>query len=95
MLTSAVQAVAAEERGNFFNDPFLQAAQPFDHVRRDGAQAHSRITRGASCFQPGRYCPPNFYLYDREIFRRVKKAVLADGRFTDASVWIEGQRRQM
>jgi hypothetical protein len=58
------------------------------------AQAHWRAERGTSCFQAGRCRLPNAYLYDREIIPRVKKAILADGRFTDrASLWVEGRRR--
>ncbi len=38
----------------------------------------------------GRTCS---YLYDKEIIPRVEKAILADGRFADTSVWAEGQRR--
>ena len=56
-------------------------------------QAHSRIERGTSCFLSGRCRLPNSYLYDREIIARVEKAILADGRFADTSVWAEGQRR--
>jgi osmotically-inducible protein OsmY len=37
--------------------------------------------------------PPNAYLYDREIIPRVKLAIESDGRFTDTSIWVEGQRR--
>ncbi|HAT29732.1 MAG TPA: transporter, partial [Janthinobacterium sp.] len=36
---------------------------------------------------------PNSYLYDEDIVARVKKAVLADGRFARTSVWALGQRR--
>ena len=36
---------------------------------------------------------PNSYLYDEEIISRVKKAIDADGRFAETSVWAEGQRR--
>lgn len=57
------------------------------------AESHWRAERGTSCFQSGRCRLPNAYLYDREIIPRVKKAILADGRFADTSLWIEGQRR--
>lgn len=99
----AFAAHAAEERANFFNDPFLQATNgiadcpvpPGPSITRAEmeAQAHSRIERGTSCFQSGRCRLPNSYLYDQEIIPRVKKAILADGRFADTSVWVEGQRR--
>ncbi|MDO8252351.1 MAG: BON domain-containing protein [Rhodoferax sp.] len=35
----------------------------------------------------------NAYLYDKEIIPRVKEAILADGHFSDTSIWVEGQRR--
>ena len=35
----------------------------------------------------------NAYLYDKEIIPGVKKAILADGRFSDASISVEGPRR--
>jgi hypothetical protein len=94
---------AAEERANFFNDPFLQVTNaiadcpvpPGPAITRAEmeAQAHSRIERGTSCFQSGRCRLPNSYMYDQEIIPRVKKAILADGRFNDSSIWVEGQRR--
>ena len=57
------------------------------------AQAHWRAERGTSCYQAGRCRLPNAYLYDQEIIPRAKKALLADGRFGDASIWVEGRRR--
>lgn len=92
-----------DERKAPFQDPFLQATQGVsdcptpqapkitpDELR---AQSHYRAERGVSCYQSGRCRLPNAYLYDAEIVPRVKKAILADGRFADTTVWIEGQRR--
>lgn len=97
------RACGGRQRANFFNDPFLQATNgiadcpvpsgPAITRAEMEAQAHSRIERGTRCFQSGRCRLPNSYLYDQEIIPRVKKAILADGRFADTSVWIEGQRR--
>lgn len=106
-LLGASQAVAAEEAGgerrNWFDDPFVQvtAAMPAcpvpeapqlteEQMRRE---AHYRAERGTSCYQAGRCRLPNAYLYDKEIAPRVVKAIAADGRFADTSIWIEGQRR--
>ena len=93
----------AEKRANYFNDPFLQVTKgmadcpvpegPMITEAEMRTQAHSRIERGTSCFLSGRCRLPNSYLYDREIIARVEKAILADGRFADTSVWAEGQRR--
>ena len=41
----------------------------------------------------GRCRLPNSYLYDKEIIPRVKKAIDADGRYAQTSIWVEGQRR--
>ena len=96
-------AAADDERANWFNDPFLQVTaaiaacppQPEPKITRAQmrAESHWRAERGTSCYQSGRCRLPNSYLYDPEIIPRVKKAILADGRFADTSVWIEGQRR--
>lgn len=96
-------AAAADERGNFFDDPFLQVTGAIEEcpvpegpkitLAEMRAQSHWRAERGTSCFQSGRCRLPNSYLYDKEIIPRVKKAVDADGRFSETSVWVEGQRR--
>ena len=94
---------AADERGNYFNDPFVQVTHgvadcpvpegPMITKAQMRAEAHSRIERGTSCYLAGRCRLPNSYLYDKEIIPRVRKAILASGRFADTSVWAEGQRR--
>lgn len=94
---------ADDQRSNYFNDPFMQVSKGIagcpqpegpkltpDEVR---AESHWRAERGGSCYRAGRCRLPNSYLYDEEIIPRVSKAILADGRFGDTSVWVEGQRR--
>jgi hypothetical protein len=86
-----------------FETPILQATFgiatcPVPHQAKPTpeevrAQAHYRAERGNSCYQSGRCRLPNSYMYDPEIVPRVKKAILADGRFGDTSIWVEGQRR--
>jgi hypothetical protein len=105
VLLSASAAASAdeEERANFFNDPFLQVTNAIPSCpKQEGplitraqmrAETHWRAERGTSCFRSGRCRLPNAYLYDQEIILRVSKAILADGRFPDTSVWVEGQRR--
>lgn len=93
----------ADEKANYFNDPFLQITdgipscpkqeEPKITAAQMQAETHWRAERGTSCFQSGRCRLPNAYLYDKEIIPRVKKAILADGRFADTSIWVEGQRR--
>ena len=86
-----------------FNDPFLQVTSGIANcpVPRGPeitraemlAQSHVRAERGATCYRMGRCRLPNSYLYDKEIIPRVKKAIDADGRYAQTSIWVEGQRR--
>ena len=96
-------AACAQERANFFNDPFVQATSgvkacpvpegPLITREEMLAQTHGRAERGTSCYQAGRCRLPNAYLYDPDIIARARKAVLADGSIADTSVWLLGQRR--
>ena len=103
-LLHAVNACAEEPaRANYFNDPFVQVTAALPACpKQEGpkiteaemrAESHYRAERGTSCFRSGRCRLPNSYLYDKEIIPRVQQAIVADGRFTDTSVWVEGQRR--
>jgi hypothetical protein len=96
-------AQSAEPRANYFDDPFLQVTSAIsDCPPQQGpmiteaemhAEAHVRAERGTRCFQSGRCRLPNSYLYDKEIIPRVKQAIVVDGRFSDTSLWVQGQRR--
>ncbi len=96
-------AEAPEARANYFDDPFLQVTNaiascphpegPLITRAQMKEESHYRAERGTSCFQSGRCRLPNAYLYDKEIIPRVQKAILADGRFAQSSMWVEGQRR--
>ncbi|WP_428419930.1 BON domain-containing protein [Methylibium sp.] len=98
-----IAAGAQEERRNRFDDPFLQVTAALAECpQQEGpkitlaemqAEAHWRAERGTSCYQSGRCRLPNAYLYDKEIIPRVAKAIVADGRYADTSLWVEGQRR--
>jgi BON domain len=102
-LAAATAATAAEQRANYFDDPFLQVTHaiaecppqegPLITQAEMRAQAHVRAERGTSCYLSGRCRLPNAYLYDKEIIPRVDKAILADGRFAQTSIWVEGRRR--
>ena len=94
---------APEARANRFDDPFLQVTSaipdcpaqspPMITEAEMRAEAHPRAERGTRCYLSGRCRLPNSYLYDKEIVPRVKTAILADGRFSDTSIWVLGQRR--
>jgi len=94
---------AQETRRNAFDDPFVVVTQglaacpvaegPLLTEEQVRAEAHDRAQRGTSCWLAGRCRLHNAYLYDKEIIPRVVKAVKADGRYGDTSVWALGQRR--
>jgi hypothetical protein len=98
-----IGALSNEERANYFDDPFVPITSAIANCpRQEGpkitraemlAESHWRAERGTSCFQAGRCRLPNAYLYDKEIIPRVQKAILVDGRFSETSIWVEGQRR--
>jgi hypothetical protein len=100
---AAASPLHAQERMNYFDDPFVQVTSalpgcpvpegPLITVDEMRAQSHGRVDRGTTCFRSGRCRLPNAYLYDKEIVPRVKLHISQDDRFTDTSVWIMGQRR--
>ena len=95
--------LSPDARANRFDDPFLQVtgaiadcppqSAPMITEAEMRAEAHPRAERGTRCYQSGRCRLPNSYLYDREIIPRVKTAIIADGRFSDSSISVLGQRR--
>jgi hypothetical protein len=102
-LAASPPAGAAEERANYFDDPFVQVTGAIAHcpvppgpqiTRKEmRIEAHERAERGTRCYQEGFCRLPNAYQYDREIIPRVRRAIEVDGRYADSSIWIEGQRR--
>jgi hypothetical protein len=104
MLAACGSVVAADEpRRNPFDDPFAavtsglpacpRAEAPLYTEEQIRNEAHDRAQRGTSCWLAGRCRLHSAYLYDKEIIPRVVKAVQADGRYADTSVWALGQRR--
>ena len=99
----AANALAQAPRRDPFGDPFLvvtsglatcpRAEAPLYTEEQIRNEAHDRSQRGTSCWLAGRCRLHNAYLYDKEIIPRVVKAVQADGRYADTSVWALGQRR--
>lgn len=93
----------SQEKTNYFNDPFERVTSglvgcpvpegPMISAEQARSESHYRTERGTSCYQSGRCRLPNSYLYDKEIIPRVKQFILEDGRFSDTSIWVVGQRR--
>ncbi|MFC5498522.1 BON domain-containing protein [Caenimonas terrae] len=93
----------AQERKNYFEDPFLPVtsaiagcpvpAPPGMTEEELKKAAHVRAQHGTSCYLAGRCRLPNSYLYDKELVPRVAQYLQRDGRFDDTSLWILGERR--
>jgi hypothetical protein len=95
-------AAAAQERRNWFNDPFAQATRGFaqcpvpegplltqDEMRRE---AHQRAERGTRCWMEKKCDAPNAYAHDAEINAAVVAALAAEPRWRKTSVWVTTQR---
>jgi osmotically-inducible protein OsmY len=106
LLLALALPVAAQDRTNVFDDPFVQLTHGLPScpvptgplLTRDeaNAEAHGRSQRGVSCYLDGRCRLANSYLYDKEIMPRVEIAMRVSGRFdADTNVWALGQRRQV
>jgi hypothetical protein len=103
VLSCAALASSAEERKNYFNDPFEQVTSGIANCpvpQAPGvtqselpALAHIRAQHGTSCHLSGRCRLANSYLYDKEIIPRVVQYIRLDGRFADTSIWVLGERR--
>ena len=99
----ALGAAQAQERKNWFNDPFAQVTSGFPNcpvprepgiAKEEMAElAHIRAQHGTSCHLSGRCRLANSYLYDKEIIPRAVQYIRLDGRFDNTSVWVLGERR--
>lgn len=94
---------AAQDKKNYFDDPFLQVTSGLPNCPVPEAPgmteqelreaAHVRAQAGVSCHTSGRCRLPNSYLYDKEIAPRLVQFVQRDGRYGDTSVWALVERR--
>ena len=101
--STVLYAAHAQERRNFFDDPFVQVTsviagcpvpqEPGVTQAELAGLAHIRAQHGTSCYLSGRCRLPNSYLYDKENIPRVAQFIKLDGRFDNTSVWVLGQRR--
>ncbi|MFZ3321950.1 MAG: BON domain-containing protein [Usitatibacter sp.] len=93
----------AGDRKNYFDDPFVRLTGgiadcpvPEGNLMTEAesrTEAHVRSERGTRCYLEGRCRLPNSYQYDKGIMALVEKAVSANPKFRDTSVWALGQRR--
>jgi len=93
---------AAQERRNWFDDPFAQATRglprcpapegPLLTQAEMRASAHTRTERGTRCWQEKKCDSPNAYRYDKPINGNVLIRLGGDPRFKDSSVWALTQR---
>lgn len=96
-------AAVAQEKKNFFQDPFLQVTsaipncptpEPPGMTEQELREAaHVRAQAGVSCHTSGRCRLPNSYLYDKEIAPRMVQFIQKDGRYDDTSLWVLVERR--
>jgi hypothetical protein len=102
LLVLAACAASAQERRNWFNDPFAQATrglkycpvpeEPLFTEAEMRAAAHARAERGTRCWQEKKCDSPNAYKYDKPINDNVVTRLSGDPRFVDSSVWVTTQR---
>ncbi|MDL1861529.1 BON domain-containing protein [Betaproteobacteria bacterium PRO7] len=99
----ACAPAAAQDRRNWFGDPFAQATSGLsgcpapegpltteDEMRREG---HARIERGTTCWLQKKCDEPNAYKSDPQINAAVVAAIAGDARFAGTSVWVTTQRK--
>ena len=102
-LAMAIACVVYCGTANAYDDPFLEVTRGMPSCReprppamspeQERMEAHLRSERGTRCYLEGRCRLPNSYRYDPEIIPRVKKAILATGKYGDTTVSVFGQRR--
>jgi len=91
-------ASAAEERRNWFDDPFAQATHGLQHCPvPDGplmteqemrTESHSRAERGTRCWLEKKCDSPSAYKYDKPINENAVTRVAGDPRFKDSTIWV-------
>lgn len=103
VLTLVSALAQAQDRRNWFDDPFVQVTAAFpgcppplgpriteEEMRRE---AHYRAERGTTCWLEKRCAEPNAYLRDKPLAQAVVAALRAEPALADTSVWIIVQRK--
>ena len=91
----------AQERRNWYNDPFVQATNGYPQCPQASGplitqqemreQAHVRVERGASCALEGRCEPGGAYKRDPQINERVRQAIASSSWLRNTSLWVTTQ----
>jgi len=103
LLLAALAPATAQERRNWFDDPFAQATRglpgcplplgPLLTTHEMRTQAHQRAERGTRCWQEGRCASPNAYADDAAINTAAVRALRAAPQFAGTQLWLTTQRR--
>lgn len=103
LLAGVSVAAPAQERRNWFNDPFEQATHglpgcpvpqgPLLTEPEQKREAHYRIERGTTCWLEKKCDEPNAYKRDPEINAAAVSAIRADPGLRDTSLWVVTQRK--
>lgn len=97
-------AAVAQERRNWFDDPFFQIADalpacplprgPFITEAERRVQAHHRAEKGTSCWLAGRCERANFHAYDHDIAAALRADLPRQaGLLQGSSLWVTVQGR--
>jgi hypothetical protein len=91
----------AQERRNWYNDPFVQATSGYTRCPQASGplltqqemrqQAHVRIERGTSCALEGRCEPGGAYKRDPQVNERVRQALAGSPWLRNTSLWVTTQ----
>lgn len=103
LLALLAAPAGAEERRNWFNDPFFPISTgiaacpvprgPFITEEERRLETHSRAERGTTCWLAHQCSQPNAYLYDAGIAQAIRERLAAAPRFAGTSLWVTVQRR--
>jgi hypothetical protein len=102
LIVSLAASAVADERRNWFDDPFVQATRGLPRCPvPDGPlmteadmrlESHARAERGTRCWLDKKCDSPNAYKYDKPINENVATRLGGDPRFKDSSVWVRTLR---
>jgi hypothetical protein len=103
LLAANWQICSAQDRQNWFEDPFFQVssavphcplpAGPFITEAEKRAQSHHRAERGTTCWLSGQCDQPNAYANDPAIAEALKTALQRPSITDRSTLWVTVQGR--